>query len=83
MKYQGDNYYEKDYFCFRHPLHRRHHRPGHQGIRKEGLRYEVKGKVHKADIKIIGRLENEDSYDFIFLTVKEKSSTYCFRGTVS
>lgn len=40
-------------------------------LRKEGLRYEVKGKVHKADIKIIGCLENEDSYDFIFLTVKE------------
>lgn len=40
-------------------------------LQKEGLRYEVKGKVHKADIKIIGRLENEDSYDFIFLTVKE------------
>lgn len=40
-------------------------------LRKEGLRYEVKGKVHKADIKIIGRLENEDIYDFIFLTVKE------------
>ena len=40
-------------------------------LRKEGLRYEVKGKVHKADIKIIGRLENEDSYDYIFLTVKE------------
>lgn len=40
-------------------------------LRKEGLRYEVKGKVHKADVKIIGRLENEDSYDFIFLTVKE------------
>lgn len=40
-------------------------------LRKEGLRYEVKGKVHKADIKIIGRLENEGSYDFIFLTVKE------------
>lgn len=40
-------------------------------LRKEGLRYEVKGKVHKADIKIIGCLGNEDSYDFIFLTVKE------------
>ena len=40
-------------------------------LRKEGLRYEVKGKVHKADVKIIERLENEDSYDFIFLTVKE------------
>ena len=29
-------------------------------LRKEGLRYEVKGKVHKADIKIIGRMEEED-----------------------
>lgn len=40
-------------------------------LRQEGLRYEVKGKIHKADVKIIERLENEDSYDFIFLTVKE------------
>lgn len=40
-------------------------------IQKEGLRYEVKGKIQKADVKIIERLENADSYDFIFLTVKE------------
>lgn len=40
-------------------------------FQKEGLRYETKGKVHKADVKIIERLENEDCYDFIFLTVKE------------
>lgn len=40
-------------------------------LRQEGLRYEIKGKIHKADIKIIERLENEDSYDYIFLTVKE------------
>lgn len=40
-------------------------------LRKEGLRYEIKGKIHKADVKIIERLENEDIYDFIFLTVKE------------
>ena len=40
-------------------------------LRKEGLRYEIKGQIHKADVKIIERLENEDSYDFIFLTVKE------------
>ncbi len=40
-------------------------------FRKEGLRYEVKGKIHKADVKIIERLENADSYDFIFLTVKQ------------
>ena len=40
-------------------------------IQKEGLRYEVKGKIQKADVKIIERLEIADSYDFIFLTVKE------------
>lgn len=40
-------------------------------LRKDGLRYEIKGKIHKADVKIIERLENEDIYDFIFLTVKE------------
>ena len=38
---------------------------------KEGLRYEVKGSIHKADVKFIDRLENEDRYDFVFLTVKE------------
>lgn len=40
-------------------------------LRQEGLRYEAKGKIHKANVKIIEHLENEDSYDFIFLTVKE------------
>ncbi len=40
-------------------------------FQKEGLRYEEKGEIHKADVKIIERLENTDSYDFVFLTVKE------------
>lgn len=40
-------------------------------FRKEGLRYEAKGKIHKVNVKIIERLENTDSYDFIFVTVKE------------
>ena len=40
-------------------------------FQKEGLRYEVKGKINKADVKIIDSLKNEDYYDFIFLTVKE------------
>ena len=40
-------------------------------LRQEGLRYEVKGKIHKADVKIVDRLENEENYDYIFLTVKE------------
>lgn len=40
-------------------------------LRKNGLMYEAKGKLHKADVKIIEKLDETDSYDFIFLTVKE------------
>ncbi len=32
-------------------------------FQKEGLRYEEKGEIHKADVKIIERLENTDSYE--------------------
>lgn len=39
-------------------------------LRSKGLQYESKGKLHKADVKIMGKLENGDTYDFIFLTVK-------------
>lgn len=42
-----------------------------EALRKSGLKYEAKGAIHKADVKIIGKLENDDVYDFIFLTVKE------------
>ena len=42
-----------------------------EAFRKKGVLYEAKGKIHRADVKIIGKLENEDKYDFIFLTVKE------------
>lgn len=40
-------------------------------FRKSGLLYEVKGMIQKADVKIIDKLEKNDKYDFIFLTVKE------------
>ena len=42
-----------------------------EAFRKSGLLYEVKGEIIKADVKIIGKLENDDKYDFIFLTVRE------------
>lgn len=42
-----------------------------EALRKNGLLYETKGMVNKADIKIITKLENNDKYDFIFLPVKE------------
>lgn len=40
-------------------------------LQKDGLLYEVKGKIHKADISVIEKLEKEDKYDFVFLTVRE------------
>lgn len=40
-------------------------------LTKNGLMYEEKGKIYRADIRAIGNLENNDRYDFIFLTVKE------------
>ena len=36
-----------------------------------GLLYEVKGEIHKANVKIIEKLTDGDSFDYIFLTVKE------------
>ena len=40
-------------------------------LKTRGLLYEKNGKQYKANIKIIGTLQNDDIYDFIFLTVKE------------
>lgn len=40
-------------------------------FQKNGLLYETKGRIYRADITIIGTLENHDKYDFIFLGVRE------------
>lgn len=50
-----------------------------KAFRKNGLLYERKGMVHKADVKTIGNLENNDKYDFIFLTVKEHQAHIALR----
>lgn len=42
-----------------------------ENLRNNGLLYEVKNKIQNADVKIISKLENDDQFDFIFLTVKE------------
>lgn len=42
-----------------------------EAFKKNGLQYEVRSKIYTADVKIIDKLENDDKYDFIFLTVKE------------
>lgn len=40
-------------------------------LKTRGLLYEKNGKQYKANIKVIAKLQNDDIYDFIFLTVKE------------
>lgn len=40
-------------------------------LKKDGLLYEKNGKIFKAKIRAIDRLEAKELYDFIFLTVKE------------
>ncbi len=42
-----------------------------EAFRKNGLLYEIKGKTYQAEVKIIDSLEEDDKYDFVFLTVKE------------
>lgn len=36
-----------------------------------GLLYEAKGEIHKANVKVIQKLADNDRFDYIFLTVKE------------
>ena len=40
-------------------------------LRKEGLLRVTKGTTQKIEVKIIDELRSDDTYDFIFLTVKE------------
>ena len=40
-------------------------------LNKFGLLYEVKGEIHKSNVKIIKNLIDADSFDYIFLTVRE------------
>ena len=40
-------------------------------LKRRGLQYEKNGKTYKAAVKVIGTLQNDDIYDFIFLTVRE------------
>lgn len=42
-----------------------------ESLQKNGLMYKANGNVHKANITTIEKVENNDRYDFIFLTVKE------------
>ena len=42
-----------------------------ESLTQDGLLYKSKGKIRKAPIKVLAKIEPEDRYDLIFLTVRE------------
>ncbi|NMO94240.1 ketopantoate reductase family protein [Paenibacillus lemnae] len=42
----------------------------YKSLRKNGLRYDEKGTVRSVKVNVIDTLENDDVYDFIFVTVR-------------
>ena len=42
-----------------------------ESLTQGGLLYKRKGKIQKAPVNILSRLEAEDRYDLVFLTVRE------------
>ena len=42
-----------------------------ESLMQDGLLYKSKGKIRKAPIKVLSKIEPEDCYDFVFLTVRE------------
>lgn len=43
-----------------------------ESLRDEGIRYDTGKGIRTAAVQVIGSLQNEDAYDFIFLTVREE-----------
>ena len=41
-----------------------------EALNKVGLLYEARGKIHKANVKVIQKLADDNRFDYIFLTVK-------------
>ena len=42
-----------------------------ESMSQDGLLVKYKGKIRKASVKVLSRLEAEDRYDLVFLTVRE------------
>ncbi len=42
-----------------------------ESLTQDGLLYRSKGKIRKAPIKVLSKIQPEDRYDLIFLTVRE------------
>ncbi|WP_020616376.1 ketopantoate reductase family protein [Paenibacillus daejeonensis] len=39
-------------------------------LKENGLKYNIKGEIKTINVKVIDKLENDDRYDFIFVTVR-------------
>ena len=42
-----------------------------ESLTQDGLLYKRKGKIRKAPVRVLSKLEEEDCYDFVLLTVRE------------
>ena len=42
-----------------------------ESLNNVGLQFEVKGEIHKANVKVIQKLADDNRFDYIFLNVKE------------
>ena len=42
-----------------------------ESMSQDGLLVKYKGKIRKASVKVLSRLEAEDRYELVFLTVRE------------
>ena len=42
-----------------------------ESLTRDGLLYKRKGKIRKAPVRVLSKLEEEDCYDFVLLTVRE------------
>ena len=42
-----------------------------ESLTQDGLLYKRKGKIRKAPVRVLSKLEEEDCYDLILLTVRE------------
>ena len=42
-----------------------------ESLTQDGLLYKSRGKIRKAPIRVLSKLEEEDRYDLVFLTVRE------------
>ena len=50
-----------------------------ESLKQDGLQYNYKGKIRTVPVKVLSKIEPDDRYDFIFLTVRENLSAIAAR----